>query len=690
MIRLDKFAFFPTMYPDEDIRSIIYRYRAWQCSTGVKGTRIDWIMQELFDTYSGTIPINPPNLKYLISKLPEGTVTIKELVDQHTFFPLERLVSSKERSTNLLKNMKKRMDKNSKKRSHSSLIIDSEMRYCPKCLEEDMFKYGEGYIHRSHQLRYLNVCSKHEVYLISRCPICLEPVATSRGRFDLHSAYCGNGHDLRIVESTKVLKNNQLENIKLQVVRDVHFILNNNDQKDHDFLRDMFKYYLIEGGFVNNKGNYRTRQFVNLFLKKYPSDMLKVLGVPIYNVRNYLPQGLVELRKGLSNVLILSILVMRFFADSTRDFFLTKPTALSNKIPFGNGPWNCENRVCSNYHQPIIISCVREPYDFYDSNSFRATFKCPVCEYTYAKYSRNGQETEKIKVLRYGTLWENKLIEIYSDTKDFTISAELVGVSKETVSLEIARLIPSNLEIYSVGWLKELMGAYARKQTVVAAARQFGISSSQVKKIRFMMTERQSKGMNSSEAMAEVSAALLIPKGRREKARTQLLAIIGEDKHITRRCIKHKCSKDYDWLMKYDQEWMTSVLPPIQRKGRPRKDRTEIDDNMAIIVAQAGRDLLYQNPRRQLTAHFICSVLPALQRNYIFGRSAREKFPKTMEQLNAIVESKEDYQIRLLSRVHEILKEQRMIVNAKNILNTRQHKGCSDFVRMQVEKDFSS
>ncbi|WP_207649787.1 TnsD family Tn7-like transposition protein [Desulfosporosinus hippei] len=678
------------MYPDEDIRSIIYRYRAWRCSTGVKVARLDWIMQELFNTYSGTIPINPPNLEYLISKLPKGTINIKQLVDQHTYFPLERLVSSKERSTNLLNNIKKLMSKPSEKRSHSSLIIESEMRYCPKCLEEDMFKYGEGYIHRSHQLKYLNVCSKHELYLFSRCTICLELIATSRGRFDLHSAYCSNGHDLRIVETTSVKRNNQLENIKLQVVRDAEFILNNNDQKDHDFLRDMYKYYLINEGFVNTNGNYRTQQFINLFLKKYPPDMLKVLGVPIYNVRNYLPQGLVELRKGLSNFLILSILMMKFFADSTKNFFFTKPPALLSKIPFGNGPWNCENKVCSNYHESTIVSCVREPYNFYDSNSLRATFKCPVCEYTYAKYSRNGQETQKVTVLRYGTLWENKLIEIYLDTKDFTISAELLGVSKETVGIQVARLLPSNLEIYSVGWLKELMEAYARKQTVAAAARQFGISSCQVKKIRFMITERQSNGMESSQAMAEVSAALLIPKSRQEKARKQILTIVSEDKHMTRRTIRQKCSKDYDWMMKYDQEWMTSVLPPIQRKGRPRKNWTEIDDNMAINVAQAGRDLLYQNPRRQLTAHFICNALPALQRNYIFGRSAQERFPKTMEQLNAIVESKEDYQIRLLSRVNEILKEQGMIVNVKNILNTRQYKGCSDFVRMHVEKIFSS
>lgn len=685
---LDGLAFFPPMYHDEDMRSIVYRYREWRCTSGTSGIGIGWIMKELFDSDSGRLSKNCHNLKYMISRFPTGTITVEELINKHTFFPLERLVSSRERLTILYTNIKTQTIKSKICRSHSSLFVDSEIRYCPKCLEEDIINYGEGYIHRSHQLRYLNVCSKHELYLFSKCPICLEPVTTARGKFDLHSAHCCNGHDLRL-EQTLVNRGNQLENIKLEIIRDVDFLLNNTEEKNHDFLRDRYKGYLMAGEFVLTDGKYQNQEFVKLFLTKYPPDILKVLGVPIYNVMNYLPQGLVDLRKGLSNLLILNILVMRLFAGSAQNFFINKQPTSSCEIPFGIGPWLCKNKACPNHNEPTIASCIREPNRYYAKSSIIATFECPVCGFTYTRYARNGQETQKIKVLRYGALWENKLIKTYTKTMDIFVAAESVGVSVKTAHIHIARLLPGNLENQRIKWFEELIEVYERKQSLAAAARQLGISRSRVKRIFFKIAELQAKGFNHSQAIEELSYALSKPEDRRERARKQILALISENKYNLQENLWWKSNKDYAWLTKHDREWLTSVLPPV-RLGRPKnQDWDVIDKELAVMVKEASRDLLYQNPRRRVTGRLICKSLPTLYYHRIIGRSVQEKFPKTMEQLRICTESKEEYQIRLLSRVDEVLKGKDMVLNVRNILKLRQYKNCSDYVREYVEKTFS-
>lgn len=107
------------------------------------------------------------------------------------------------------------------------------------------------------------------------------------------------------------------------------------------------------------------------------------------------------------------------------------------------------------------------------------------------------------------------------------------------------------------------------------------------------------------------------------------------------------------------------------------------------MVKDASRDLLYQNPRRRVTGRLICKALPTLHYNRIISRSAQEKFPKTMEQLRVTAEYKDEYLVRLLSHVAEILKENGMVLNVKNIFKLRQYKNCSNLVRKYVEKTFS-
>ena len=44
---------------------------------------------------------------------------------------------------------------------------DGYLKYCPVCAEEDRQKYGETYWHRSHQIRNMQICIKHNCMLES-------------------------------------------------------------------------------------------------------------------------------------------------------------------------------------------------------------------------------------------------------------------------------------------------------------------------------------------------------------------------------------------------------------------------------------------------------------------------------------------------------------------------------------------
>lgn len=108
--------------------------------------------------------------------------------------------------------------------------------------------------------------------------------------------------------------------------------------------------------------------------------------------------------------------------------------------------------------------------------------------------------------------------------------------------------------MHCVGWLKEVIELYERKQSLAATARQLGITSYRVHRIILKIAELQAKGFNSSQAMEELSCTLLNPEDRRERARKQILAIISENKDILRENSWRKSNKDYAWLNKHDRE----------------------------------------------------------------------------------------------------------------------------------------
>src|SRR5690606_3070776 len=65
--------------------------------------------------------------------------------------------------------------------------------------------------------------------------------------------------------------------------------------------------------------------------------------------------------KGVKNIL-LYVLIMMFLSGSV-EHFISENGAFCIPIPFGNGPWSCNNPVCEGYGIGIIKKCVRVDHD---------------------------------------------------------------------------------------------------------------------------------------------------------------------------------------------------------------------------------------------------------------------------------------------------------------------------------------
>ena len=149
--------------PDEAIISVIGRFHILSCNGTATAT-----FQELFNC----APFNlsawiPPHIEMLAPRIGEDVEACTlEILRSHTLYPLLATfnglsfpASPRGATANKAKNTPKRLS-------------TETIRLCLECLREDLDVYGVRYIHRSHQIPGVEVCSKHGSLLLYKCPHC--------------------------------------------------------------------------------------------------------------------------------------------------------------------------------------------------------------------------------------------------------------------------------------------------------------------------------------------------------------------------------------------------------------------------------------------------------------------------------------------------------------------------------------
>lgn len=197
-------AYLPEIYPDELVYSWFCRYYVYSgCLTHKTA-----LQEILFNR------CNNPSKEFLGHLNTEMSVAIQQnypidsLILDNTMFPqYARFIPLKRKKEALYRIGHYFCDAH---HLFSVLPRDEEDKYCPICVYEDRQQYGEAYWHRVHQIRNMQICTKHNCRLVNS-----SVVAKSEQTFTLCSA------ESYVVTQNTIIETDQLKNSFAKYMSDV-------------------------------------------------------------------------------------------------------------------------------------------------------------------------------------------------------------------------------------------------------------------------------------------------------------------------------------------------------------------------------------------------------------------------------------------------------------------------------------
>ena len=152
-------TYIPKIYPDELVYSFFCRYYVHSGCVSHKAALSDIFCKRSDNPSKEFIG----HLNADAQKQIEKCYPIKDLILEHTMFPqYARFISLPQKEKAMYHFEFDFCDAH-----HLFAILprtdaDGFLRYCPLCVGEDRQKYGETYWHRTHQIRNMQICSKHK------------------------------------------------------------------------------------------------------------------------------------------------------------------------------------------------------------------------------------------------------------------------------------------------------------------------------------------------------------------------------------------------------------------------------------------------------------------------------------------------------------------------------------------------
>jgi hypothetical protein len=307
---------FPAPYPDELLYSIVARYHIRSGNKSFLQTH-----QELFETteLQPDKIVLPNNLNFLASQLPKGSVlTVESLIKRNTLYPFFRTFLTPLEIYSF-KNLVR--EKSSTSISQAAKISDKErntvLKFCPKCQQEDIQKYGEAYWHRQHQIPGMLVCLKHQI-----------PLAHSQVFLDnkLIHYYAASQMELEI-DTNQDTCSEDLINKSLSLAQEIYWLSQNYlEFRGMTWLRNKYKSLLIDRGFITKysrtRFKYHEQQLADAFLEFYGEKFLQAIQpIILEKPETYLEYYLLSCDITQTIDRITHVLIIKFLCDSLRDIF---------------------------------------------------------------------------------------------------------------------------------------------------------------------------------------------------------------------------------------------------------------------------------------------------------------------------------------------------------------------------------
>ncbi len=155
-------GFIPEIYLDELVYSWFCRYYVHSGYSANKMALEDLLYNRHCNPSKEFIGHLNPEMEAVIKRM----YPVRTLILEHTMFPqYARFIGMPQKKDAIFRMEHEFCD------AHRLFAIlprskgDQYLKYCPMCAEDDRKLYGETYWHRRHQLRNMNICTKHKCLL---------------------------------------------------------------------------------------------------------------------------------------------------------------------------------------------------------------------------------------------------------------------------------------------------------------------------------------------------------------------------------------------------------------------------------------------------------------------------------------------------------------------------------------------
>jgi transposase-like protein len=592
-------------------------------------------MQKLFNINTRSPNYFPYNLEYLVMKLPyDKSEFIERFIWNNTFFPVYSLFLPSDLSGEMLNDFEKVISNKDLAILSLRHNITKEFNFCSKCIKADTEQGREPYAHRMHQFNNLSVCLFHKTELINKCLLCDELLYEENNKNPRISVgKCKHGHDV----NSKEYNLTDLINMKLKVLQGLHFLFENYSRLKGFPLYDYYKVYLIKKDYMNYLGRLNNKSFYKDFLEFFSEDLLTQLGYDVKQLNNRLALRIFTKDK-YSYDPYLHILAIIFLADSVEEFFNNPLPILDCKIPFGLGPWPCINKTCKFYQEKIIK---KYEIKWIKRDNLCSKFLCAHCGFHYQiNFEEKISITDnKLRILDYGSVWKDKLLELYKKGARQSEIARELNVDRSTVKKYINNI--------------KLENSDSSNRNIID------------KKIN--KNPSFTKGKLNIEEYQELKAEIVKLSKDNSLIRSMISEIVGP--------------KKYGLVMRTEPKWMDEILPKKVPYFR-EKDWPSIDLNLAEVLESKAKELYQTNPSRRITKYLILSTLnPSDKRRIVHHPN---KLQKSMITLDKYTEGKEAYQLRIIPHTIKYMKETGYSLKLESIFRFRRFRDCSEKVKQEI------
>lgn len=619
--------FFPNIYEDELLYSAIARYHNRSANTAIRHT-----YKEIFNReHITSIIYFPSHIENMIENMPLGCkYTVEEIINKHTLYPFFTSFTDEELSTRIFNLMK------GNNCTGISGVIGIQMmsinkpkylKFCPKCMQDDIKIYGEYYWHRLHQVPGVLVCPKHKI------PLENSTVSISYDRPLLVVPSKDN-----CPQNTITYNEDTIDKL-YKLAKDIEQIFNLKIKKrDKLWYRENYTNYIISKNLATLNGVIKSKELIKSFKEYYGDSVLDILESNI-EINNYY-SWIYKLLKTTESVNpIRHLLLIRFLGIEIEDIFNFK----YKYMPFGEPSWPCLNKVCK-YYKKNVIEHVSLNYNYKPTTILIGTFECS-CGFTYTRQATNlGKQLiyKQSRVKKYGELWENKLIELLkNNNKSLNEIAKELGTTNTTIS------------------------RYCKKM-----------------KLRIN---------DNYENVDNKETRINNKQKTQKKHRDTWVKLLKENPNISRNDLIILARSAYCWLYKFDKEWLDNNMPESKRYKHKIKRNVDWNIRDREVLAEvklvAQKMLLSSEKPERISISSIASKI----NNPLILKLNIDKMPKTKSYIYSVKDTTKSFRIKKLKWViKEMSKNNEKIsvtkVAKKISLDQNAINELRDIIKEEIEK----